>query len=149
MFFSNPGYSQLREIPVSKVVGLQEKNLHCLNDSANTISKFCSLDLDGFSIRFFVAYLDKNKRKVQLIGRVCRSDAANSIGIPGVEIFKATKDEGKLSGRSSIAYTTNGNKYMYNDGFFDITLTIEKDEYLFFHGTGYFLGEFALYKLLQ
>lgn len=148
VFLINSSYCQLKQISVSKITYQQEKNLRCI-DSTDTISKFCSVDLDGFRVRFYAAYLDKSKGELQLIGRVCVSDKMNSSGISDIEIFKGRKIENKLIGRSSVGETTDGKSFINNDGFFDIKLKIEKNESLFFHSQRYFLKEFAISKLLQ
>ena len=98
-FLTDSSYCQLKQIPVSKIINQQEKSLCCL-DSTNAISKSCPLNLDGFRIKFYAAYLDKNKSELQLIGRACKSDEINSPGISELEIFKAKKVDNKIIGRT-------------------------------------------------
>jgi len=146
--FFVPGYSQLKSIPVSKIALLQDKNLRCL-DTSGMVSKLCPLGLDGFNVIFFNAYLDKIKMEVRLIGRVCTSGGMSTGGLPDIEIFKAAKEGNKLTGRSLISRTTYDKEFIYNDGFFDITIAIKKGESLFFYNHRYFLKEFTISKLLQ
>ena len=146
--FLNSSYCQLKKISVLKIANQQVKSIQCL-DSTGIISKFCSLDLDGFSIIFYSAYLDKSKNELQLIGRVCSSDKMNSSGIAGVQIFKALKKDNKLTKRYSIGETTYDKNSINNDGFFDITLKVEKKNSLFFYNQKYFLKEFTISRLLQ
>ncbi len=147
-FLHDSCYCQLKQVAVSNIVYLEEKGLCCL-DSTNIVSTFCPLNLDGFKIKFYAINLDKDKGKLQLIGRVCVSDEINSSGLLGIEIFKAKKVENKLTGRASVGETTDGKKFISNDGFFDIILKVESNESLFFYRTGYFLKEFSVFKLLQ
>ncbi len=145
--FLDSSYCQLRLIPVTKILNLEEKALHCLNDSLNVISKSCSLGLDGFKINLYSVSLDKSNREMQIVGRVCIAKEANSPGLSDVQIFKATKEDHKLLNRSPIGETTKGTNLSNNDGFFDIKVSINKGECLFFNRTGYFLREFPLFKL--
>jgi hypothetical protein len=135
-------------MPVSKINTQQEKALRCL-DSAYVISIYCPLSLDGFTVKFYSSYIDRNKGELQLIGRVCVSEGETGSGISGVEIFKAMKSDNKLVGRISVGETTDGNKFITNDGFFDITVKVEKNESLFFYRTGYFVKEFTVFKLFE
>jgi hypothetical protein len=124
-------------------------------DSTDAIKSLCSLDLDGFTVKFFYARLDKKNGQLQLIGRVCLCGKGYSEGLPDVEIFKAVRSEDKLINRMHVSKVTEGNKDMANDvfsdkeGFFDITLKIGKNESLFFYNPYYFLREFEVYKLFQ
>lgn len=147
-FVFDSSYCQLKQMPVSKINNQQEKALCCL-DSANAISVSCPLNLDGFTVKFYSSYIDRNKGELQLIGRVCVSEGANGSGISDVEIFKAMKSDTKLVGRISVGETTDGNKFIANDGFFDITVKVENNESLFFYRTGYFVKEFTIFKLFQ
>ncbi len=109
-FLRNSSHCQLKQVSVSKINAQQDKALRCL-DSINAISKSCPLNLDGFKIKFFTVYLDRNKGELQLIGRVCVSDQVNSPGISGVEIFKAKKSENKLMDRTSVGESTDGKEF--------------------------------------
>lgn len=147
-FLLDSSYCQLKQMPVSKINNQQEKGLRCL-DSSNAISVSCPLNLDGFTVKFYSSYIDRNKGELQLIGRVCVSEGANASGISEVEIFKAVKSENKLVGRIPSGETTDGNKFIANDGFFDITVKVEDNESLFFYRAGYFVKEFTVFKLFQ
>ncbi len=147
VFNSIAGYCQLKQIAISKVLSQQAKGLRCI-DSSGIISEHCSLDLDGFSIRLYAAYFDNNIKEMRLIGRVCMSDIMSSAGISDIEIFKAQAKDKKIIDKTLIGRTSFDKQYINNDGFFDITLTVNKNESLFFYGTGYFLKEFTVFKLL-
>jgi len=142
-----PCFSQLKEIPISKVNQLRNTQLICL-DSNNVTSKLCSLDLDGLKINFFNAHFDKTKKSLQLIGRICASESKNCHGISQIRIFTAKKVGNKLSDLTTVGETTEDKIFISNNGFFDIVITINKGESLFFYNSAYFLKEFAISKML-
>ncbi|HEX4875617.1 MAG TPA: hypothetical protein VFV31_03035 [Chitinophagaceae bacterium] len=147
-FLSERGFAQSKQIPVLKISSQEVKALRCL-DSASRVSTTCPLGLDGFNVIFYASYMDKSKGELRLIGRVCVSGAMNSTGLSEVEIFKSTKEKNILTDRNLIGRTTYDKEFINNDGFFDIALTIKKNESLFFYSSGHFLKEFTVFKLLQ
>lgn len=133
------GYSQFKEISSSQINKLRVLELRCL-DSNGIINNLCPLGLDGIHIEFYKVFLNQKEREIRLIGRC---DA-----VAGIDIFKAIKGE-KLINKKLISETSYDKTYLNNDGFFDVTMKVEKNESLFFHETIYFLQEFSIYKLFQ
>jgi hypothetical protein len=149
IFFLNiPVYSQLKKMPISKVTNQQIKGSRCL-DSLWNISNTCPLGQERFKVNFYITLIDKVKKTIRLIGRVQSTDNIESTGLSGVEIFKSIAVANKLTNRTRLGETTDGKKFINNDGFFDITLEVEKKESIFFYGYRYFLEEFAVSKLMQ
>jgi hypothetical protein len=136
----NFGYSQFKEISVSKINKLQVMELRCL-DSNGVINNLCPLDLDGIRVEYYKAFLNQKEREIRLIGR------CGAFG--GIDIFEAIKIENKLIEKKLISETSYDKGYINNDGFFDVTMKVDKNKSLFFHETCYFLREFSVYKLLQ
>ena len=136
----NSGYGQFKEISVSQINKLEVRELKCLDSNGN-INRLCSLGLDGIHIEFYKAFLNQKEREIRLIGR-CGAIAA-------IDIFEAIKVENKLINKTLIAETSNDKLYINNDGFFDVTMKVDKNKSLFFYETLYFLKEFSVYKLFH
>ncbi len=134
------GYSQFKEINVAKINDLQTKELRCLDSNSN-INRLCPLDLDGIHIEFYKAFLNRKEGKIRLIGR------CGAVG--GIDIFEAINVENKLINKTLISETSNDKTYINNDGFFNVTIKVEKNKSLFFYETRYFIREFSIYKLFQ
>jgi len=139
---------QLKLIPTSRVYQQSIHQTKCL-DSNGMVSKFCPLEIYNFKINVYKAYLDRQKKELRLIGRVCLFDTLSCTGVSGVEIFKAVKKDNKLLGRIAIGETTEGKKSLSNNGFFDVTINFGKNESLFFYNPSFTLEEFTISKLLQ
>lgn len=95
--------------------------------------------LHGIYVEFYKVYLNKQTKEIRIIGR-CEA-------IGGIDIFKAIRTKNKIAHKNLIGETSYDEKYINNDGFFDITMKVDKNESLFFHETIYFLIEFNVYKL--
>lgn len=148
LFSTYIGECQLKPIVVSKVFNSEVKGLHCI-DTMGRISSQCPMDLDGFSIKFYYAGFDKTKKMIRLIGRVCIGDGDTCLGVSNISIFKGIKKMNMVTNKEVIGGSTYDKEYMGNDGFFDIYYTTEPSESLYFQGAGYFVKEFAIFRIIK
>ena len=143
------GHAQLREIPVSFITNLRNSSKQCADAEGNltTVCPLCTGDL--LAINFYRASLDKPARKLQLIGRVCRSGDPASGGLSYVSVFKAVSLADLLTGQSPVTGAAFDGAFISKDGFFDITIELAQYESLFFQHPTHFLTGFSLFKLLD
>ena len=127
-------FAQLNQIPASKFYEQNVRQVVCI-DSTGKVTKFCPLELYSFKIKIFKAYVDTQKKELRLIGRLFLSDTVNGPGIPGVEIFKAVKVNGKFMNRMFLGETTKEGKSSNDDGFFDVKFSVGAQTNLCFFTT--------------
>lgn len=148
IFFSTLVVAQSKQIPVSKIANQRVNDMRCL-DSSWSISRICPLGQIRCSVVFYFVFVDKGNKTIRLIGRVQVIENIESTGLTGIEIYKGITLGGKLSSRTFIGETTDGGEFISNDGFFDVTMKVEKNESIFFCRYRYYLEEFTVFKLLQ
>lgn len=142
-------FGQFKEIPVSKIQSLSIIKAQCIRDSTVGLTTFCEMDLDGLYINVYSAFFDVKLNELRIIGRVCASPGRSSSGLPDVDIFKSKKKGSVLGKRIEVGESTYSKNFLGNNGFFDVTFKVEKGESLFFYLPGYFIGEYAVFKLLK
>jgi len=69
LFFLEKGFCQLKQIPIDLVNETKIEELFCL-DSSGKIERFCSIDLQGFTVEFYHAFRDIKTKELRLIGKV-------------------------------------------------------------------------------
>ena len=142
------GRTQFKPLPIGTMKRTEVDSLLCM-DSTGVTSEFCSLGLDGFNVNLYKVFINLTSREARIIGRVCWSNKDDSQGVAGIEVFISPKNGNRLSNLKLLAETTDGGKFLYNNGFFDITTKVEKGDYLIFYGSRYFLREFKVWRLFN
>ncbi len=139
LIFSQLAFSQSKPISVTRVKNLEVASLICI-DSNGKKTTGCSLDLDGFEVEFYKAFLDSKTAELRIIGRVTHPFSY-------VEIFLGTKDSIPL--REPISRTSYDQENINNNGFFDVSLKIGQTSVLYFYEPRYFVRQFSVSKLLE
>ena len=118
---------------------LWTKDLFCF-DSTGKKKRLCSLDLDGFHVRFDTATLYLDSNRLHLIGRI-------QPGIPFVGIYSSTNES--ISIKDPLAYTTYGPDNIDKDGFFNISVMVKPGLSLFFYHPSFFVRKYEIFKLVD
>ena len=133
------GYGQFKQFPTINIKNLQQKSFFCFDSTGRKITP-CSVDLDGFDVDFYKAFLNNKTSEVRLIGRLVPSHAH-------VGIYLSNADS--ISLKSPISRTSYDKENLNNDGFFDVTFKVDPNSRLYFYELPYFPKQFDISRLLK
>jgi hypothetical protein len=139
LFFGLLSYSQPYPLPIKSIKYLEQRSFFCF-DSSGKKTTLCSLDLDGFDVEFYKAFLNNKTSEVRLVGRLNPSHAF-------VGIYLGTSDS--INSKSPISCTSYDKANISNDGFFDITFKVLPGTVLYFYETQFLPRQFNISKVLN
>ncbi len=149
IFWNSNIASQTLQIKTECIDELRVQKFLVKKDSMVTQYDDPDLSILRFYVRFNKVTFDKSSGEFCMTGKVC-STTGNCLGIPRINIFKASRDmDGKLQGVHSFAETSFGGDTLSNDGNFCFRIHISAAESVFFSMSSFYLEEFRLGEFVE
>ena len=142
---------QPKEVPPEHINAYRVDKFLVKQDSVIKIYDHPLMHIRRFYVKINNAIFDTKSNELRLIGTVCYlNDTVSCLGIPGVSIFGAIKNNDNiLSSIVEITQSSSNQDTLEKDGLFDFRFKIEKGRSLFFFMPDFYLEEFKLGELFK
>ena len=140
-------FCQVREIPLKAVYKCRiDTNL--LKEPDSNILEVVGhrIEIEKLYIQFKNVYFNTISKELSIKGRVYIRDSSN-IGMAKVSIYRGILKNWELHSIKEIGETSSDKEGFTNDGFFDLSFKLEKDETIFFSFPNFFVEAFEIGKL--